>query len=545
MGSEPEKVKILLVDDRPGNLLALKGVLERPDYELLMAGSGEDALKLLLQQEVAVILLDVAMPGLDGFQVATILKSRRRTRVTPIIFITASVLHLEWVYEAYSVGAVDFLLKPFDPHAVRGKVGVFVEMFRQRKQIERQAVRIQEGEQERRALEIRQLQLENERRYRNLAESIPEMVWTGERAGEFDFINQRWQQTTGLGNEETLGRGWRAAVHPDDLARLDDAWARGVRDEVGFVVELRLRARDGAYRWHLCRGVPERDQEGSMSRWLGTFADIDDQKQAHERARDAVRLRDEFLSVASHELRTPLTVLRIQLQAIEQICSRPEIAKVEPRLPRKTETALRQSDRLALLVERLLDVSQITADRMRLQELERFDLVALTREMVDQLKEAAERAGCELRLHGERAVVGTWDRSRLEQMIVNLVSNALKYAPQTAIDITVAEGGLGAELIVEDHGIGIEPEKLGRIFERFARAVSERNYGGFGLGLYLVREIAEAHGGRVSAESEAGVGSRFRVELPLVPPRGSNSRPAPEEPQGSVQPEDDAATSCS
>jgi PAS domain S-box-containing protein len=518
MASDPEKVKILLVDDRPGNLIALEGVLERPDYELLMAGSGEDALKLCLNHEVAVILLDVAMPGLDGFQVASILKSRRRTRVTPIIFVTASVLHIEWIYEAYSVGGVDFLLKPFDPHAVKAKVAVFVEMFRQRKEIERQAAQIESGERARRALELRQMQLENERRYRNLAESIPELVWTAERVGELGYVNRRWHETTGLDGEQTLGRGWRAAVHPEDLARLDEAWERAAREEAGFVVELRLRGGDGTDRWHLCRGVPERDQAGVIAHWLGTFSDVDDQKRAQERARVAVRLRDEFLSVASHELRTPLTVLRIQLQAIEQICARPEVASAEPRLPRKTMIALRQCDRLGSLVERLLDVSRITTGRLRLQELETFDLVELAREMIEQLRDAAERAGCELRLHGDRAVIGTWDRPRLEQVIVNLLANALKYAPKSQIDLTVAEGGLGAVLTVEDRGIGIDSEQVGRIFERFARAVSERNYGGLGLGLYLVREIVEAHGGRVSAQSEAGAGSAFRVELPLVVP---------------------------
>lgn len=142
-----EPVSILLVDDSPSNLLAVQGLLQRPDYDLVLARSGEEALAQVLRRELAVILLDVAMPGMDGFQVARVIKDREQSRLIPILFITASVYDMEHIFRRFTVGAVDYVRKPLDAHAVRSKVAVFVELFRLRKQIERLTERLQEAEQ--------------------------------------------------------------------------------------------------------------------------------------------------------------------------------------------------------------------------------------------------------------------------------------------------------------------------------------------------------------------------------------------------------------
>lgn len=510
-----EKVSILLVDDRPGNLLSLKGVLERPDYRLLIATSGEEALRLILREEVALILLDVAMPGMDGFEVAKILKQRDQFKHIPIIFVTASVHHMEWIFQAYQVGAVDFLQKPLDAHAVRSKVSVFVELFRQRQQIARQAQLLHESEQRERALEIARIKLENERHYRNLAEAVPHIVWIAGPDREVRYFNAKWAEATGLGEADSLGSRWKHALHPDDLPQLERAWAAAAEEGRGFELECRVRQANDGYRWFLVRALPEVTDAGEAGDWLGTFTDVDEQRRAHDKARAAVQLRDEFLLVASHELRTPLTTLGVHLQGILKLLARdPPPSPLKETLTTRFSTASRQVDRLGTLVDSLLDVTRLAVGRLQL-EFGEFDFAEAAREVVERTRDEAARAGCELRLHVEGAIHGRWDRLRVEQVFTNLISNAVKYAAGKPIDVTVRASDDGHALfIVHDQGIGIPQEDLSRIFGRFERAVPTRNYGGLGLGLYIVKQIVEAHGGQVEASSSPGRGATFRVELP-------------------------------
>jgi signal transduction histidine kinase len=229
--------------------------------------------------------------------------------------------------------------------------------------------------------------------------------------------------------------------------------------------------------------------------------------------REAVRLRDEFLSVASHELKTPLTPLSLKLQAMARSVKSGGLEALERRLPGDVEVMRRQVRRLSDLVDDLLDVSRISTGRLKL-ELERVDLEALTREVLSRFESEAERVGCRLELGVEGASVGQWDRLRLEQVVTNLLSNAIKYGAGTPIHIRVVGGESRVRLVVRDEGIGIEPEARERIFGKFERAVSERNYGGLGLGLYITRQIVEALGGTIWVESAPGQGATFSVELP-------------------------------
>jgi signal transduction histidine kinase len=226
-------------------------------------------------------------------------------------------------------------------------------------------------------------------------------------------------------------------------------------------------------------------------------------------AQDAVRLRDEFLSIASHELKTPLTSLRLQLSLIERLMSEESRLKVHPKL----ETARRQVDRLASLVNMLLDVSRIATGRISL-ELSDVDLTHVVQEALERLRDVLEQAGCAVTFQAEGPAVGRWDALRLDQVVVNLLTNAAKYGQGHPIDIRVETTPERARLIVRDEGIGIAAEDMPRLFGRFERAVSVRHYGGLGLGLYISREIVEAHGGRVSVNSRPGEGSTFTVELP-------------------------------
>jgi len=227
--------------------------------------------------------------------------------------------------------------------------------------------------------------------------------------------------------------------------------------------------------------------------------------QAEQHAR---RLRDDFLSIAGHELRTPLTALQLQ---VETLRSAPAI-KPELLADRLNKT-LRHVKRLDALITQLLDVTQLTRGRLALTP-ERVDAQQLAFEIVDRYREQARRASCEITCHGA-SVIGMWDRSRLDQVITNVLGNAIKYGAGHPIDVRVAREGTHCRITVHDRGLGIDPSARERIFDRFERAISDRNYGGLGLGLWISRQIVDALGGKITFESKAGVGTTFDIALPL------------------------------
>ncbi|MFL5274458.1 MAG: ATP-binding protein [Anaeromyxobacteraceae bacterium] len=229
-------------------------------------------------------------------------------------------------------------------------------------------------------------------------------------------------------------------------------------------------------------------------------------------AEEAVRLRDEFLSIAAHELKTPLAVLHMQLHCIPR--SHPVL---DPRLARKLSRATRSADRLDSLMTELLDSARLATRHFELKR-EPFPLADAVREVVEGFREQALEAGCRVTLTVEVRAQGLWDRIRVEQVVTNLLSNALKYGAATAVEVRVAAEGPEAVLTVEDGGPGIPEDALSRVFGRFERAVPARHDGGLGLGLYVSREIVTAHGGSIAAQNVPGRGARFTVRLPLAAP---------------------------
>ncbi|MDC3958989.1 sensor histidine kinase [Polyangium jinanense] len=237
-----------------------------------------------------------------------------------------------------------------------------------------------------------------------------------------------------------------------------------------------------------------------------------DNARLYRATQEAVRMRDEFLAVASHELRTPMTSLGLSLQSLLR-----SIQSDKPTDRKATEDliqrACRQSDRMNRLIDELLDVSRFDSGQVALETTE-VDLSALVKEVVARFELDLQRSRCPVTIHGDAPVIGVWDRSRLEQVVTNLLGNAIKFGGGKPITIVVRKEAGSTSLMVSDQGIGIAPDQQTRIFERFGRAVSARHYGGLGLGLYICRRIAEAHGGSIRVESAQGMGSTFVVELP-------------------------------
>ena len=262
---------ILLVDDREENLLALEAILEPLGHRLVSVTSGTAALKELLLDDFACILLDVQMPELDGFELAELIKRRQRSQHIPIVFVTALSMEARQVYRGYSAGAVDYIFKPIDASVLRSKVSVFVELWEKNRQLQEQGDLLREQE-------LAALEQASEERYRQLADAMPQIVWTADPEGGATYFNRRWFEYTGMTLEEAGSSAWHAIVHPDDLALAVARREETLRTGKTFEVEYRFRRSDGTYRWHLGRAVPMREADGEIAFWIGTATDIHDRK---------------------------------------------------------------------------------------------------------------------------------------------------------------------------------------------------------------------------------------------------------------------------
>jgi len=657
--SPASPTSVLLVDDNPDNLLALSAVLERLPIRLVEASSGARALSLAESEEFAAIILDVQMPVLDGFETARLLRTKSGGERTPIIFLTANSHDQGASLRGYAEGAVDFLVKPFDPAVLRSKVSVFVSLFEARRTVQRQEAVLREH-----ALETQRR--ESDARYHSLAEAVPQIVWTADVVGRISYANRAWMEFIGIPPDQLAS--WKHIIHPDDHPAVKAARDLARRSETNFLVTFRLRSAGGEYRWHMAQAIPTRDAQGRLDGWAGSATDVDDQHRSEETARflaeassvlgasldlreilsrvcatavpaaadlcavhlrsdeglvreissvprlaealnppgadplealsvaevlssgalvcgkapgpgdhlglgrwisvplvsrgeiigvltlgqlpgpdpgifsgdlaeelarrvalaadnthlyqdarEAVRLRDEFLSVASHELRTPLTPLNLKLGMIRRLAEHSGDGTL-PAVQVAADIGIvaRHVQRLTNLVDHLLDVTRIRAGRLQLM-LESVDVVEVARDCVTRMATLAAEAGSTVELDAPERCAGIWDRMRLEQIVTNLVTNALKYGSGKPVRIRLEEQGPGhVALTVSDGGIGMDPGVLGRIFGRFERGSSGRHIPGLGLGLYITQQIVTALEGTISVESAPGKGSTFTVVLPLA-----------------------------
>ena len=371
MNSELPAANILLVDDLQENLVALEALIRQPDRRIFTARSGEEALSLMLEHPFALAILDVQMPSMNGFELAELMRGTERTRAIPIVFVSAAGRELNYAFRGYESGAVDFLYKPLEPHTVRSKVNVFVELYRQRQQ-----------------LQIAQAQLQR-----------------------------------------------------------------------------------------------------------------------------AVQMRDDFLSMISHELRNPLNSVYLQAQVRRKMLSGPTPPDNAAML-RTVERDERQIRSMVRLLDDMLDVSRLRTGNLAIAPAP-FDLAESARAMVEAMQEQARQKGVAITLEAPDSLPLEGDEFRIEQVINNLLTNALRYGQGKPVAVTVTAADGEARVSVRDQGMGIAPEDQERIFEQFERTDGAAQVAGLGLGLYIARQIAQAHGGQLRVHSRPGEGAEFVLSLPL------------------------------
>lgn len=595
------QVNVLLVDDRPENLLAMESTLADLGHRLVRANSGREALRLLLEKEYALILLDVEMPGLDGFELAELIRERESTERTPIIFITAVSKHEEYIFKGYSLGAVDYLTKPFDPEILKSKVKVFTELYKQNRKIKHQAALLEQAnnkldranvELEARVRErTAQLQkvnkdLEAEMAIRaeaearlatehnitrtladanDLDEAAPAilrafcdnlgadiaLLWlvtddrkvlactqtavADETDGFSSFINEskriHLEPNVGLPGTVWAKREpvWLGdTVQNNSFPRAKFAASVGLNSGIGFPIIVG-RQIYGVIEIFTRKALPYNEplinMVGAIGSEIGQFIIrkraesererlLQREKSLREQAENASRMKDEFLATVSHELRTPLNSILGWCQMLN------ERSLTESEQDRALETIYRNAKAQSQLIDDLLDTSRLITGNLRLN-LSPTNVPALINDVIDIVRPAAEGKKIQLSREYNAAVKSiTCDPQRLQQMVWNLLTNSVKFTHAGgAINVRVEQSGDDLQIIVSDTGQGIIPEFLPYVFDRFRQQDSSitRRAGGLGIGLAVVRHLAELHGGSVSVASEGeGKGATFTITLPIA-----------------------------
>lgn len=368
-------------------------------------------------------------------------------------------------------------------------------------------------------------QLRSERDFTStVLDTVGALIVVTDEEGRILRFNRACEELTGKHFEDVQGKSvWEIGVIPEDEIDL----ARSRVHSTVATGENHWIAKDGSLRLFHWTNTRSPEVPGIV---ISVGLDVTEARRAQREADDAIEARDEFLSVASHELKTPLTTLQLQIQSLQRLARREPEASEE--VTRRLGITLRQALRLASLINELLDVSRIMHGSIGL-ELAPTDMAAIVREAIDRHAADAQQAGSTITTEGlDRPLVGLWDALRVDQIVANLLSNAIKYGEGRPVEVRLRRVEDRSELSVTDHGIGISPEDQRRIFDRFERAVSTRHYGGFGLGLWITRQIVESHGGTIAVSSEEGRGSTFTVQLPLKPPGSEAKPPTGPEPSG-------------
>ncbi len=599
-----EKINILMVDDSTTNLLALESILQAPDRNLVSASSGEDALRYLLTNEVAVILMDVYMPDLDGLETAELIRGRDKSRNIPIIFLTADSTGGRHLSRGYSLGAVDYIVKPIEPDILRSKVAVFVELFKRTQEVKHQAELLKEKNLELENANLARLnmlielgqELASERDpwrvLETFCKSARQIIDAEESAvgvlnNEGDSLRYffRCSSIEGNGSHHQIPlvaqkaldqviakRGPARFGESDGLLQDDEPTSVAIRSFLGAPIFSATRVCGWVY---MLNKVNESEFSEADERLAATLAtqvaiayenatlytdaqlhatklqlEIAERKQAEEQraemlvreqaarteAEQANRTKDEFLATLSHELRTPLTAILGWSHLVRT-------GNLEPvQLSRALETIERNARSQSQLIDDLLDVSRIITGKLQI-EPRAVDLCSIIEGAVEAVRPSFEAKSLTLEtaLEAEACLV-QGDANRLQQVFWNLLSNAVKFTPESGtVRIEMKRIAPMVRVSVSDSGIGIKPEFLPFIFDRFRQAdgSTTRVHGGLGLGLSIVKHLVQMHSGNVQVESQGqNQGTVFSVDFPLAStsaiaaspngaPKDSESAPLP------------------
>ena len=506
-----DRVKILLVDDLKDNLLALEALLRRDDVAIFKAKSGTEALEFMELHEFALALLDVQMPEMNGFELAELMRGTNKTKNIPIIFVTANAQGQSFSFKGYESGAVDFLLKPLDPHAVKSKVNIFIELYQQKKEL-----------------------WSAEEKFRGLLETAPDAIVIVNEEGRIELANKQAETIFGYERSELINqpmemlmpeRFHRAHIHhrtkytalpsTRPMGRALDLYGRR-KDGTEFPIDISLsplKTKNGTLISSAIRDITERRaSEKAQEELLEKFKKIQTElEQAVQVAERANTSKTHFLANMSHEIRTPIgailgftDLMKNPANTVEEC--RNYMAIVE-----------RNSQQLLRLIDDILDLSKVEAGMMTTENIQ-FSLV----EMLTDLKsfkgfKAAEK-GISFLLTADTLFPDLIcsDPVRLRQILTNVVGNAIKFTDKGQVELSIAFVNPILKFTVKDTGVGISKDQESRLFQPFtqADASTTRKFGGTGLGLVLSKRIAEALDGKLELiESKEGFGSTFLIEV--------------------------------
>jgi len=561
--SDTEAVDILIVDDRAENLLALEAILEPLHQHLVRASSGEEALRRLLERDFALILLDVQMPRMNGFETARLIKSRERTKYIPIIFLTAISKEEAYVYEGYSVGAVDYLFKPFQPEILRSKVAAFVDLYVRQRNVAAKEALVRESE--RREMELRHMRelWESQARFREVVTSALDAIILFDEQEKITLFNSAAERMFHCASTEAVGaplarffsdgvtavQALRSFAEgsessnasngtdpsPEPLApaasvrALTACRADGGTFPIEASVSLLKSPRDTTYTL-IVRDVSERlrheemlkQQAVSLANTMNELKALNDE--LSERQQDlerAMTARSRFYASMSHELRTPINaVLGYSTLLLENI-----YGPLNDKQREGIERTHKAAKHLLELVNDVLDLSKIEAGKIDLR-LQPVSFPSIVEDLFVTVRPLADQYGSTLKIeHTGESVRVVSDPRRVRQILLNLLSNAIKFGKGKPIRVALQrrdDNGIIVEVI--DEGEGIAPDDQDRIFQEFVQLGKTQLTEGTGLGLPISRRLAELLRGSLTLHSELGHGSTFRLSLPATAERMGTMR---------------------
>jgi len=480
--SATEKVNILLVDDRRENLMALEGILKGLGQNLVKATSGAEALKYLLRNEVAVILLDVEMPDMDGFQTATLIRDRDKTKHTPIIFLTAISKSDIHVSQGYSLGGVDYIFKPFAPDVLRSKVAAFVQMFQQRREAQRQSTL---------------LKAESDF-VTAVLDTVAGFVLVLDSDARILRVNRSWEEMTGFSFEEVKGNYLWDYLEDKESAR---AFLRARRSDKECEEYWLTKSKKRRLVSWCCTVL--RDGTGGNDHFVVTGRDITELRQRTEEL-------EGFTYSVSHDMRAPVRAI----DGFTRILIEEYAEKLDEEGRRLLEIVRANTEKMGQLIDGLLALSRLGREKVIFSEI---DMTDLARTVFEEQKAAgAKNRQISFKLDGIPPAYG--DKRLLTQVFHNLLSNAIKFTrnqKHPEIEVGSSPGALEDVYFVRDNGVGFDMDHAQKLFGTFQRLHGADEFEGSGIGLATVRRIIDHHGGRVWAEAKPDRGATFYFSLPI------------------------------